>query len=820
MLAEKKCEFCDKRGLPILLVRDAVARANFGAPLAPRLPIDLPQCSAHYTKRLLRPGYLNVFDEARNRWELYFVTPESYLFKLHQTSGNTPILPAKPFNCSDEGHRALASCITVQDPQNATTLWIGFSDVLWTDAVRNAHQNRAIRERHMVAIDVKAVLKGKHPLHHPIAQLATIVAEYSMNPNRAKQAFYGSPFPLASRQDHATRLIKACDALRPAKGLIVTVPDPAGLVQEIAFLIKRQLELFVDKDPAEKMKLSASMSIEHLQHAIRAAAENREIAAAEELSEQQIRSNPLGYAFSESVRSKIEALRTVTKAEITNVREKTWQRYAEKYDEQARAEWHRSFQERLARHEAEHIVPLAAAYIAWMKSEELCDQFLCNFDVEDLECGIVYTALFLQCTELTHDIPSCRVLHEEWLGGDIGNRKNLLLRAMVHNNDALANAVKNAAKEGVGLDQVPWDNLFALHASAVKQLERDSGDVLGRLLASFAGPLMRIFDKVLDGSARFRSAIIATGLISGQPVVVWELVGTRKQFREYLTRELIRVGGGPVQKHQLRRAVKRELERQAIKGEKIDGTERRRWIAFGDREQLSSAVSEAGQREGSQNLARSIRSMESIEAQNLTRWRTVINQDVRLGIAGGILQAVNLVKLVGDEEKSLKNEASDASWRRRMGVAALAATTSEIIGNALVGRSKLGLRCGQGLAYKAGQVLMKVGSLGGAAAGIVMAALDICKGWSEFREGNDTTGRLYVAAGFVGGMLSIAVCFSFALPVIGVLILLLASLNFVIEAVKDNPLQDWLERCPWGKLTQQRFGDIETLEGQLKLAMG
>jgi hypothetical protein len=641
-----------------------------------------------------------------------------------------------------------------------------------------------------------------------------------MNPSRAKQAFYGSPFPLASRQDHATRLIKACEALLPAKGLIVTVPDPAGIVQEIAFLIKRQLELFVDKDPAEKMKLSASMSIEYLQHAIRAAAENGEIAAAEELAEQQIRSNPLGYAFSGSVRSKTEALRTVTVAEIQNVRERTWQRYAEKYDEQARAEWQRSFQERLGRYEAEHIVPLAATYTAWMKSDGLSAQFVCNFDVEDLECGIVYTALFLQCTELTHDIPSCRVLHEEWLDGDIGNGKNLLLRAMVHNNDALANAVKNAAKEGIGLSQVPWDNLFALHASATKQLERDSGDILGRLLASFAGPLMRIFDRILDGSARFRSAVIATGLISGQPVVVWELVGTRRQFREYLTRELIRAGGGPAQKHQLRRAVKQELDRQAIKGEKIDGTERRRWIVFGDREQLSSAVSEAGQRERSQNLARSIRSIESIEAQNLTRWRTVINQDVRLGIVGGILQAVNLVKLVGDEEKSLKNEALDASWRRRMGVAALAATTSEVIGSAMVGRTRLGLRCGQGLAYKAGQTLMKVGSLGGAAAGIVMAALDICKGRSEFREGNETIGRLYLAAGFVGGMLSIAVCFSFALPVIGVLILLLVSLNLVIEALKDNPLQDWLERCPWGKLIGQRFSDIETLEGQLKLAMG
>lgn len=32
MLASKKCEFCDKRGLPLLLVRDAVVPARSGAP--------------------------------------------------------------------------------------------------------------------------------------------------------------------------------------------------------------------------------------------------------------------------------------------------------------------------------------------------------------------------------------------------------------------------------------------------------------------------------------------------------------------------------------------------------------------------------------------------------------------------------------------------------------------------------------------------------------------------------------------------------------------------------------------------------------------
>jgi hypothetical protein len=117
-----KCEFCDKRGLPLLLVRDAIAPAQGGAPAAGDLPIKLGPSAAHYTKRLLRSGYVNVYDESRKRWESYFVTCDSYMFKLNSNTPTVPIVPVKPFNCPDEGHRALASCITVPDPVNASSV--------------------------------------------------------------------------------------------------------------------------------------------------------------------------------------------------------------------------------------------------------------------------------------------------------------------------------------------------------------------------------------------------------------------------------------------------------------------------------------------------------------------------------------------------------------------------------------------------------------------------------------------------------------------------------------------------------------------------
>jgi hypothetical protein len=60
MTTPNKCEYCDKRGLPLLLVRRGVAAANTGAPLASQLPIALPAGAAHNTRRQIRTRYQNV----------------------------------------------------------------------------------------------------------------------------------------------------------------------------------------------------------------------------------------------------------------------------------------------------------------------------------------------------------------------------------------------------------------------------------------------------------------------------------------------------------------------------------------------------------------------------------------------------------------------------------------------------------------------------------------------------------------------------------------------------------------------------------------
>ena len=87
MTNEKKCEFCDKRGVPILPLRYAIAPAGAGAPAVATVGIVPSATAAHYTRRLLRAGYLYVYDVAGANRETPVLIGE-YVVRLPQIDLN------------------------------------------------------------------------------------------------------------------------------------------------------------------------------------------------------------------------------------------------------------------------------------------------------------------------------------------------------------------------------------------------------------------------------------------------------------------------------------------------------------------------------------------------------------------------------------------------------------------------------------------------------------------------------------------------------------------------------------------------------------
>lgn len=817
----KKCEFCDKRGLPLLLVRDAVAPANEGAPLAPALPLDLPSHAAHYTKRLLRTGYLNVYDEARKRWDAYFVTQDGYYFKMMLTPGVIPVKPQKPFNCPDQGHAEIAGVISVPDPANATKVWIGFSDVLWTDAVRKRNDDAAVRKRHMVAIDIKAALAGG-PVRdcRPLSQLSAVVAEYAMDKAKGEKTFAWSAHTFTGRQGRAERMRKACDAMRPGKGLIVTVPDPVGVATELALLMKRNVDYFT-QEPERKRHLAANAAIGSIRQGVRDRAMLVEKAAAEDVADTQARDGWFMLLISEDARKQSEKLRHVSPAEAATAADREWLRYTAKFDDPARKAWETKYHADLSAYDGKWVGPLALSHATLMKSRELADYFECNYDSGNIHSGAVYTDVFTKCAAGTQDKNACIKLYQEWIAGDMSDTRNLLLRALVFNQEEVAKAVAKAVKVSIDWRSIPWDNLIAAFAASIEALAKSAQEAVAGLIVTFGGPIAFLFRSILDGKYGIRGGVMALGMIAKHPIIKLEITDKRKEFRKLVAKELLQRSGVALDPKKLSSAVGAEMLLQDITGIKKDGNVHTTWLAFVD-ENIGGMPPNLSDAEQYDWMTKHVRNAAGVEAMNVSKFRRVITKELRFGVIGGLMQYAALTKLVDDEGKALTHNREDAQYRLYAGRAALAATTADVLGNAWKAAGQL--KYGVDHVFAGSKWLFGGVRYTGIFGGLAVAGLDIVQGFQARQEQQNGLAWLYFASAGLGAGLTLtlafpAIAFGAAIPVIGALLILVVSIAIIIEHMKDNPVQDWLERCPWGILVDKRYKDEKTEQAEFQLAI-
>ncbi|RZT36756.1 T6SS effector BTH_I2691 family protein [Cupriavidus agavae] len=193
---ESSCPFCDKKGLPILPVRYAIARTDRGN--APGLPpgfgegvaaITLPD-TARYTLRLLRSGFLYTFDERRKEWRSYVVNDQGYLYEFDAYAKAPPLVGDKTFSeaCRIKADPYKARCFTVKDAATATKVWMGFSDVAWTPDVleeytaailgRSTRSDADERRKSLQCMDVAAWRGGKGVPHMATFDELKHVAEF------------------------------------------------------------------------------------------------------------------------------------------------------------------------------------------------------------------------------------------------------------------------------------------------------------------------------------------------------------------------------------------------------------------------------------------------------------------------------------------------------------------------------------------------------------------------------------------------------------------------------------------------------------------
>lgn len=823
MSTNPSCEYCDKRGVPIFPARYAIALPHTGAPAVANKPaIALPDASSQYTLRTLRSGYLYVYDEARKRWDDYFVTEDGYFFKTStQAKGQPLVLPKKPFSCPDEGHRAIASCITIPDAKRATKVWLAFSDGQWTDAVRKRHDSADYRKKHMRCIDVKAYsasVDAKHCL--PIKDVGSKIAEYVLDKTALKKAVGFSPIPQESRKGRAERLMAEAEKLAPGKGFIVALNDAVGITAELSALMIYHASTFANKKE-NKHPLMASLAISQIKVAVEEQALEAEQQAAEELANDYISQPDLSVLFSDTARKRKEAqydaLRTVTPAEAKRAQQHAWDKYRAKFNEAAMHAWQAKFETESQKLDQSTIQPLAKAYLAWLGGQDIKQSFQCNYDEDSLDSGEAYTRAVTLAISGTQDKKLCLDYLSQMLSGNF-EPENFLLNALALNQKSLKDQIKKA----VGAPSIdprifPADAYIGFQGGVAEKIAH--GDTsLNAYLLTISAPLIKLFDGISNKVAR--PLWTAMAMHSRKVFVQVEVTGSKKAFRTRLIRELVKQSGKTMNPREMERAVSAQLRNLQAAGIPLEGSEKKTFTLLLDPKQIKGMPNGLTPSQQAKWLAGSLHTTAQLDNIVMGEWRAALaSAKGAIPFAGGLLAAIwqwaALDKLAQDEQGAMSHEAKEAGWRLRAGTCALAGTIIDMAGQGLKKMATWVPRFAQGLKL-VGIIATALGRLGGLIGGTIMAFWDGKSAINSFQSGKIGLGLLYAASAGLGVYIA-ALAFAGSLPFIGwIAIIALIGVTLLIELFKDNKIQAWLERGYWGG---QVYRTPEEEQKQLELAM-
>jgi hypothetical protein len=813
---EKKCEFCDKRGLPVMPVRYAIAPDNIRAP---KLSSALKDSGGtafplggemQYTRRLLRSGYLYVFDEARNRWEAYFVTSGAYFIRF-DVDKPMPTAYGERVPCDCAGHQEVASCITIADPKNATTVWFGFSDVEWTPEVLNKHASADYRKQHMQMLDVGIALAGgKQDYVKPISRLGETIAEYALAPAEGNRAFANAPFPYQARQPQCAQVIRAADLLRPGKGVIIGLFDPAGVAAELAANMSARYNKFIG-DPRYKWPLAVSDAIVSLKAGIQHQAELDELNAAQYV-QGQVAQSP-GLWLTASGRKMIEEAGKVSAADLENVDKHSWDKYVVKYNEKARSDFRKTFDEALQKFDDEQLAPLAQAHAAWMSSTRMANYFICNFDESDPHSGLVYLETLSMCIGATQDKKACFDIYAKWLGGSVTDRHNLLLRGLVLNQKTIAEIIAKGAANSTDPRSLPWDAMIGNFGKTTESILLHKPDALGKLIVQVTGPLTKIARQFAEAGA-LPHALIAAGVVSKTPILRIELEDTLEKFQRHVVEELLKAKGETTNRPKLKMAVERELKLLNIKGTPLHGKQKMKFLVLADLDIVESAPRSGEKMMRATALSKALVNIDDLEKIELGRWRKVLAKGTMVtekvsplafSAVGAMLQLLALSSLSEELDKASQSgkNPGQAFARYTAGCAALTGTVAEALGTAIEKFPGMTLKLGKVVGKYLSETLKFAGKTLGVFGAVIVAICDIDNALQARSEGKKGLALAYsfsAALGLGGALLMLS---SAAMATgIGLIVVLLAiGLSFLIDYLKDNPIQNWLESGYFNKGT-------------------
>ena len=864
----KKCSVCDQLGVALMPLRYAVAQPATKRAPAIQAPfgdglesVPLPTDSAHYTMRHLRGGYLYVFNEVRGEWKAYVVTEDAYLVE-YDIHDKTPPDPSGASPCSRMAKSAASRCVMIPDAIRAGPVWFGFSDVAWTERVLERHRQSAYRDKHMRCIDLGAWAKSQTVQPHltGLSEAREVVAEYHL-PAEPKapvnsvtvhgyKAFMHSPQDFHNCHDELDPFLASAHTsgcgVPPA---MVALADPVGIALELNALTLGQVERFEQEDDRD-WKKATSTAIQGLRQMLEEAA----VATALERHQGEryatFEGMPLHPEWDEAARERNELIfSSLPAAKEAKVRADAWARYIDNYREADRIAFEEQLQVNLEQFMQTTVTPLVRALASWYWGKPFGQAMLCNHDAEDWDSGLCFTTLVTaSLTGLTgHPLIIDQVVED--LRGHYSDPNNLTMRALVLNNDRIAARLDEAATPELVLgNPFAWRNVLNAFGHVLDEhdkglvsggLARAAGlahQISGALVRSLGNPLKAGVSGALDLSIRYRMLGLL-GALSGKQILSLSTTASEAQMAHIISEKVALLQPG-VDRKALQNKVTRELrqlEKQPGVRESTGVRNARQKKVFSWNLMYDADVGKAlsldgrGKLDSNTPLLLSKDELRRLVAQRHATLPTLASLDVGVGVVGGILDgwnaymALQLVDKEGYTAKSSMNltaaalslagagaELASIAWSKYPSGQLRLARTWKVMGEKISSQST---------------ALKFVGKIFSAVGGMLTAVVDLMVAAEAYEKNDMPIFYLRAFTGVVGGIVALALLLGIMSAGVGfIIILILAAVSllgeWVINLLRDNRIEKWLDMAKFGHAYHGEFSSLEVQEHEWNTILG
>ena len=779
------CRAHKEGNIPVFLTRTSVGLSEHKLPALPSNFSTVKTLSGKvaYTSRILRSGYLYVYDEVKGKWLDYYITTQGFYYKLPPGIDNVEdALNNSNFSCLHNSDAAAMSCYISLKAYKEGKYHLIWSPVKWSEQVREQFNNSSFRKTHMHCFDVgqwcaNIKLKGeKSSLDKDgvnLSQLNKVVAEYNANAQTHKNQLTNYSLTNWVWRDNyfSQSILKSANRLYNKGGLIFNIDDPIGLASDIAITLDRATIDYTVNNPDAMFR--RKLFLKETFEGIISSAKYEAVIAAQRKIDQWVFTNMPGYPGYSDVM--VESTR-LTLHQIDEIQNSASLRYERRIDQSKKAAFCQGELTRVLTELNENILkPLAELHVFLMKSNKFKSQFDIHAlpDNSDMitQNGILFSFLFLESIQNTQNIPLCAQLYQEWLT----NEDPLLFRMLAGNNVVLEARLRSAvqSKESVSVFNEDFIELLD------KMIEKDYLPLISTFLNSFSQSITQSLLSSTQKNAPINRFIKTIMAMFKKQIVPVKVKVSGKQFVHVMTKqieeELAQANHSKVNSKQLAKSLRRQLEFFNLKAIAQGQTEAERTMIV----MLDLNMTNAHQ-------IASVYNYETFFELTKLSTKSVISGGLQL--FGMILHFSNVYNYY-----KAKDENFVQSFRFYISIIAAAIATSDlgikVFSRVLIKR------------FGKDTIIKVLGALriAGAIAGIFMAFSDFGDAWMYFGVNNSIAYLLCTSSvlGFISAIWTLLSPNVYVIVIDVILFILAIYLEDFINDLKPNDLEYWILGTLW-----------------------